>query len=101
MKVLLYYPNWYNINWIPLGVSILYTRLKEKGIIVELFDTTFYNLIGSGNKSDRSMLRESDLQKGIKQGQYMESNFENFYNHNLYIKLATKLQLKDSFYILF
>ena len=78
LKVLLYYPNWYNINWIPLGVSILYTRLKEKGIIVELFDTTFYNLIGSGNKSDRSMLRESDLQKGIKQGQYMESNFENF-----------------------
>ena len=78
MKVLLYYPNWFNINWIPLGVSLLYTRLKEKGIMVKLFDTTFYSLINSGNMSDRSMLLESDLKEGMKQGQYMKSNFEDY-----------------------
>ena len=49
MKVLLVYCNSMLENALPIGLSQLSSCLKQAGINVELFDTTFYRY---GPKSD-------------------------------------------------
>ena len=49
MKVLLVYCNSMLENALPVGLSQISACLKEAGIHVDLFDTTFYRF---GNKSD-------------------------------------------------
>lgn len=41
-RVLLVYPNMQMINLLPSNISILSACLKKSGVIVDLFDTTFY-----------------------------------------------------------
>lgn len=43
IKVLLVYPNLQMVNLLPSNIALLSAYLKEKGIGVRLFDTTFYH----------------------------------------------------------
>ena len=43
-KVLFVYPNFQMVNLLPSNISILSACLKENGIQVDLFDTTFYQI---------------------------------------------------------
>ena len=43
-RILLVYPNLQMINLLPSNISLLAACLKEKGFVVDLFDTTFYPL---------------------------------------------------------
>lgn len=43
-KILLVYPNLQMINLLPSNISILSASLKQKGIEVDIFDTTFYKI---------------------------------------------------------
>ena len=55
LKVLFVYPNLYMMNMMPPAIAVFSALLKQKGIEVALFDTTYYpwdhaqnNVLGQG-----------------------------------------------------
>ena len=62
-KILLIYPNKRGMNMLPPAIGLMSSVLKEAGIEVRLFDTTYYASVGGDitdsdrSKSDRLMAR--------------------------------------------
>jgi radical SAM superfamily enzyme YgiQ (UPF0313 family) len=66
-KVLLIYPNTMMATLIPMSISNLYSSLKENGVTVKLFDTTYYRTEEKSFEDRRVELlqiRKFDLSEG-------------------------------------
>lgn len=61
MKVLFLYPNLRGMNMLPPAVAILSRLLKDRGITVELFDTTYWRIPGEDD-FDSDKAKEKNLQ---------------------------------------
>lgn len=72
MRVLFVWPCTTNANWVPLGISILSALAKKNGHEVAFFDTTFYKINRKGYVNT--------TQESVKQGQYIETEFDKLMN---------------------
>ncbi len=61
MKVLFLYPNLRGMNMLPPAVAILSALLKQRGVEVELFDTTYWRIPGEED-FDSDKVKEKNLQ---------------------------------------
>jgi len=64
MKILLIYPNNTGYSRVPMGLSLIYTCLSEKGHDIRIYDTTFCKLFDQSDDAIREsllMVRKSNL----------------------------------------
>src|SRR3989338_8210435 len=63
LKVMFIYPNLKGMNMLPPGIGLLSAVLKQNGVEVKVFDTTYYlyldgkSVDSDGSKSERLMAR--------------------------------------------
>ena len=83
MKVLLVYPNIHGMNMLPPAIGIFTALLRKNGHIVDLFDSTNYQISGEVFDSDKEKeknltVRPFDDSK-LREGMHDTDVFDDFF----------------------